>query len=102
MELAALRLALALPALLAGDVDLQPAPAEWPPQRGLDEAHGLHAAGPDHLGRQGDQPTAEVQAVRPLRHGQPVLLVEAAPDERDHGERPDEAASTQEIAHPVG
>ena len=100
-QLAALRLALSLPSLPSGDVDLQPAPTERSPQQGLDEPHGLHAARPDHLRRQRDQPAADVQAVGAFRDGQPVLLVEAAPDEGRHAERPDEAAAGEKAADRV-
>jgi len=48
----ALRLALSLAPLTAGDVDLESTPAERSPQQGLDQPHGLHAPRADHLGRE--------------------------------------------------
>ena len=59
--------ALALALLLAGDVDLEAAPAERTPEQRLDMPHGLHAARPDRLGGQRDEPAAQAEAVRALR-----------------------------------
>src|SRR5262249_2683778 len=90
-QLAALRLALALTSLPAGYIDLDAAPAERAPEERLDQPYGLHTARADDLSRQGDEAAAEMQAVRPFRDGQPVLLVEPAPDEGRQADRRDEA-----------
>src|SRR5262249_42804448 len=81
-ELSLLRLSLALATLAAGEVDLQPAPTERPPEHRLDHPHRLHAPWPDHLRRQRDEAAVEVQPVGALGHREPVELVEAPPHER--------------------
>ena len=94
-ELLALDGALALALLLAGDVDLEPAPAERPPQQRLDHPHGLHAAGPDRLGGQRDEAAAQAQPVGALGDRHAVGVVEPPPDDREHREQRQEAAADE-------
>ena len=90
---AALRLSFSLRPLPAGDIDLEPAPAKRSPEERLDEAHRLHAAGPDRLGGQRDQAATKMETFVILGYGEPELLVEAPPDDGDRRDDPDEAAT---------
>ena len=80
---------LALARCLPGDVDLEPAPAERPPEERLDHPHGLDPPGPDRLGGERDEPAVEAEPVGRVGDGEAVSLVEPAPDELGRAEDPD-------------
>jgi len=75
-----------------GDIDLQAAPTERAPEQWLDHPDRLHPAPRDGLRSSIEETGAETEPVGRLRHGEPVVAVEAPPEGGEQAESHSTAA----------